>query len=343
MVVRSEIEQIAVTKYRASGYGIQYKDIMKFFHVSKEQAQRTLKHFHQNKVLFTAGDLIHQGILFLRNKNPQQYFPSCIKAELLENLKKRNIFVNGAGIDPSNVSTLSSGKYAHSNALEYQKASTFLDVLLLLPFSPPYIHKLQFILRVDKPYYNILNSIKKTKEIHEEVIGKRYVKYLFSSNGKIEIFVTSNNSPFRIEIEEDEIAIFSFLGQVRDRLLHHVSDIRELFIPFLLDWVLVQCDLNKDIQIDEKAQITLPGIQLRHADRIFREYVKIINGKAFYRVEESLRLNKVLSNALDNIVPYRSIERKIDELPKMIEELISQKIYSIIGVNPEKFSDKRGP
>ena len=87
----------------------------------------------------------------------------------------------------------------------------------------------------------------------------------------------------------------------------------------------------------------MPDIQLRHADRIFREYVKIINGKAFYRVEESLRLNKVLINAFDNIVPYRSFERKIDELPKMIEELISQKICSIIGVNLEQFIDKRSP
>jgi hypothetical protein len=258
----------------------------------------------------------------------------------LENLKKRdrpnsirneNEFLN--------IPILSSGRYPLSNALEYQKASTFLDVLLLLPFAPPYIHKLQLVLRIGKDCYDELlklNTNKKTKKIYEEIIGKRHARYLFSSNGTVEIFVTSNDSPFRIETEEDEMIIFSFLGQVRDRLLYRVYDLKELYIPPLLSWILVQCDLNKDIKIDAKGQLTLPDIQMSLAGRVFRQYVKILNDKAFYRVEESLGLNEVLPEALENIRrPYRSLERKVDELPRAIETRVTQYFHSIMGLNFE--------
>src|SRR5581483_7530436 len=40
-------------------------------------------------VLFTANDLRLEGIHLLENKNPQQYFPTCLKAEIIENLTKR--------------------------------------------------------------------------------------------------------------------------------------------------------------------------------------------------------------------------------------------------------------
>ena len=64
--------------------------------------------------------------------------------------------------------------------------------------------------------------------------------------------------------------LFAFLGQVRDRFLHIVSDIRLLHVPPLMNWILKQCDLNKDIEIDDMAQLTFPDIQLKSADRVFR-------------------------------------------------------------------------
>lgn len=287
-IVKTSICKLATDKYHASGFGIQYGDVMEAFLVGKNQAQRTLKYFHNKGVLFTARDLFAQGIDLLDSKNPQQYFPTCIKAEILEGLKKRKPRVSVLK------TTIPSQKFALANALEYQKAQAFLDVLLLVPHIPLYIHKLQLLVTISKDDYKELIQLQynesKRKRSHEEIIGRRYVKYLFSMNGTIEIFVTSNHSPFKIETDEDESLLFSFLGQVRDRLLYHVGDVRELYIPSLMDWILVQCDLNKDIEIDDKAQITLPDIQLRHLDRVFREYVKIVNGKAFCRAEESLIL-----------------------------------------------------
>jgi hypothetical protein len=65
-------------------------------------------------------------------------------------------------------------------------------------------------------------------------------------------------------------ALFAFLGQVRDRFLYHVSDIRERHVLPLLNWILKQCDLNKDVEISDIAQLTFPDIQLKSADRVLR-------------------------------------------------------------------------
>jgi hypothetical protein len=78
--------------------------------------------------------------------------------------------------------------------------------------------------------------------------------------------------------------------------------------------------LNKDVEIDSTAQLTFPDIQLKSADRVFRLYVKIVKDKAYCRGEESLTLNQVLPEALDNIRhPYKSLENKIDYMIKLLE------------------------
>ena len=267
-------------------------------------------------MLFTASDLTNQGVYLLKNKNPQQYFPSCIKAEIIENLKRRKSVHNNQEFRPLSTSF----SFANSNVLQDKKAQTVLDVLLLILYYPLYIHKLQLKLSVNR------QQISETKRIgsHEEIIGRRHIKYILSSNGTVQIAIKSNDTPFKLETELDVSIIFSFFGQVKDRLLYLLTDVRELVVPPVTEWILIQCDVNKDIEIDEKAQITLPDIQLKHADRVFREYVKIMQGKAYCRVEESLKLNKVLPEALDNIRhPFTSIEGKIDSLLGKIDEMIS--------------------
>jgi hypothetical protein len=68
-----------------------------------------------------------------------------------------------------------------------------------------------------------------------------------------------------------------------------------------MDWILKACDLNKDVGIDDTCQLTLPDIRIKHADRVFRVYVKSLHDKAVYRSEESLTLNQMLPEALESI------------------------------------------
>jgi hypothetical protein len=320
-IIRELVESLAVEKYRANRKGITIEDLETKFLVKKSQAQRSFKYYHSLGILFTPHDLIQQGIKLLQNKNPQEYYATCIKGEILENAKKRSSVL----VQPTGVIYSNNPNHPLSNALEHQKASSFLEVLSLLPYAPPYLHKLLLMFRLNKEYYNELEQkehhINRAKS-HEEFIGRRHVNYALSPNGTVEVYIATTDTPLRIEEDEDVSDIFAFLGQVRDRFLYHVSDIRERQVPPLLNWILKQCDFNKDIEIDDKAQLTLPDIQLKSADRVFRMYVKIIKGKAYCRVEESLALNQALSEALDNIRrPYKSIENKIETLTKRLDKV----------------------
>jgi hypothetical protein len=94
------VEKIAIEKYQKNGLGITIEDVERNFYVNKAKAQRTLKYFHEGKVLFTANDLILEGITVLKNTSPQQYFPSLVKAKIIEDLVKRNnVLVNPTGVD----------------------------------------------------------------------------------------------------------------------------------------------------------------------------------------------------------------------------------------------------
>lgn len=181
------------------------------------------------------------------------------------------------------------------------------------------------MLYIDKQYYRELSHkegyVNRAKR-HEEIIGRRHVKFVLSPNGSVEIYVRSSDTPFRIETDGDEIIIFSFLGQLRDRLVYWITDIRECSIPPITEWILKACDLNKDIRIDEKTQLSLPDIQLKTAAGVFRLYIKSLKDRAVCRAEESLKVDALLPEALDNIrYPYKSIENKLFDIGQQIKDI----------------------
>jgi hypothetical protein len=324
-IKRTNLKELAVEKAKE---GITWKDLRDKFSCSKGEAQRKLKYFHSKGVLFTAQDLIYQGLdlpTTFRNRKPQRYYAGSIKAELIEKIKTelKNVPVHPTGVAHSSISPL-------SDTVEYQKARSFLDILTQLPFAFLHIHRLQLMLSLDKEYYTGLKQepCRKNKaKLYEEIIGTRHVSYTFSPNGTVLISVVSSDNPFRLETDEDVSALFAFFGQVKDRLLYHVSDLRERIVPNIMEWHLKGCDINKDIEIDNNMQLTLPDIQLKHADRVFRLYVKPSGDKAFYRIEESLSPSLILPQALDTIrnpnkamneillAAINQMNMKIDSLP----------------------------
>ena len=124
-----------------------------------------------------------------------------------------------------------SSKYTLSNSIEHQKAQTFLEALNTASICSSVHTQLQLMLRIDKECYNTLiqgdERPRNRAMVHEEIIGRRHVVYTFSPNGSVEVGVRSSDTPFRLETDEDESVIFSFLSPVRDRLLYHLNDIRE--------------------------------------------------------------------------------------------------------------------
>ncbi len=115
------------------------------------------------------------------------------------------------------------------------------------------------------------------------------------------IYVSCSKHPFRLYEEQDVLDILIFLGRVSDRLHNLFSDTRGSIIPPVRKWLLKGCDVNKDIQINDMAQLTLPDIQISLAEKAFRGYIKQIDDKAFYRVEESLTPNEEVSTAFETM------------------------------------------
>ncbi|MGB8936407.1 MAG: hypothetical protein WCC17_15030 [Candidatus Nitrosopolaris sp.] len=157
------------------------------------------------------------------------------------------------GIVPIHLTEPSSSNAPLSN-LEQQKAQNLLDILFTLGRSPLYIHKLQLQLSLESRYYIDIqkncSKYNKAKQ-HEEKVGKSIVKYLVYPNGKVMVFVACSNNPIKLEDEADESILYSFLGQVRDRLLYLVTDPHERIVPPIIKWVLTGCDINKDITVTD--------------------------------------------------------------------------------------------
>ena len=95
--------------------------------------------------------------------------------------------------------------------------------------------------------------------------------------------------------------LYILLGEIQGYLnRRHNIDLHTV-IPPILDWELLNCDFNKDIEIDSISQVTLPThIQMKEAGKVFRLYVKPIDDKVYYRVEESASPRLTLQDALRN-------------------------------------------
>ncbi|MGA9151851.1 MAG: hypothetical protein WBZ36_14835 [Candidatus Nitrosopolaris sp.] len=173
---------------------------------------------------------------------------------------------------------------------------------MLLYRSPPYIHKLQLRLSIDPRYYNDIEKVcseHNGEKQYEERIGTAFVKYSVYPTGTTMVYVACSNNPFKLE---DEITLYSFLGQVRDRLLYFVTDPHERTVPPLTEWILTGWDINKDIAVTDMLQLSAPNIQLKEASRVFRIYIKSLGDKAVYRVEESVKMRSSIGDALHTII-----------------------------------------
>ena len=188
------------------------------------------------------------------------------------------------------------------------------------------------------------NSVKRNKaKLHEERIGNAKgepnIKYLIYPNGKLMVYIACSDNPFMLETEVDESLLFAFFGQVRDRLLYLLSDVREIIVPSLVNWRLIQCDINKDVELNDRMQLTLPDIQLIHADQVFRLYIKSLHDKAVYRCEESLTAKSPLIESVNKISnPNKVLENKVDDIISIVKQL-NQKVDLLSNGKAKGYSD----
>jgi hypothetical protein len=307
-ISKEKVETIAIEKYRENGLGITFEDMRREFSVNKAKAQQKLKYFRVRGVLFTAKDLALEGITGIPNKNPQQYFPTCIKSEIIEGLSKRkNVPVNPTGVNHS------TGPHSSSPNTDQIVLETLEGhILPLLPTTPSHIHNIHLKLSIVPECYIELslptiscNKGKKTTEI----VGTSKVDYTFYPNGTVNVEVRCSNHPFRLYTEEDRSHLLIFFGQLRERLISIVMDSHERIVPNVMEWQLTECDINKDVKVSGSFHFTGLKIQLKHMDHLFSIYVKSMGKDTVYRVEERKYPHKPAIDFINDVLnPLETFE-----------------------------------
>lgn len=207
------IEKLAVDKYKKNGQGLTFNDLLSTGLASNKK-QITLKHYHNQGILFT-----------ISAHKPQQYYPLCIKSEILKAKVAKNIPIGVTEVGCSykahntNLGQINNSNGSNSRFLGLEPAiiqSLEGYVLPLLPSAPLHIHKIQFRLKIGPECYKEL-SLPKCKgnnaKQHEEIIGKVRVSYYFYANGTVMAFTESSNHPFRLEEEIDRSRLLAFLDR----------------------------------------------------------------------------------------------------------------------------------
>jgi hypothetical protein len=269
--VRStEVQELAVQRYYTNGKGITFNDlILRGISKSKPQAQRKIKNCLKNQVLFT-----------IQDHKPQQYYPTCLKAHILQ---RKNVLIHPTGIHYSH--------YYHQ--YQYNNTSSCLQdyILPLLTTTPSHIHNLHFKLKLTPQCYLQLSlpqyNNNKGKHHHEN-IGSVYVLYTFYPNGTVEVAAKCTSNPFRLSNNTDLACLLAFLGQLRDRLILLLADVKEKIVPDITEWYLRQLDINKDIEVSPSLHFTVPNTQVKHFDDVFRIYIKSMEEHTVCRVEKSI-------------------------------------------------------
>jgi hypothetical protein len=313
------IQNLAINKYRQNGQGICFKDLLSNgLAKHKQQAQATLKHCLRSNILFTP-----------YNRKPQQYYPTCLKSEILNRIIPVRAIGVGLPIPPLFQDKLLDKRSIGSNHdLDPAIIQTLEGyVLPLLSEVPLYIHKMHFKTRILPECYQeivlLANPWNKGKE-HEELIGRTLVRYRFYANGTVVVSTESSNNPFPLATEFDLGNFMSFLGQVRDRLVLFIADKHERVVPGIMDWELTQCDLNKDVHIERWVSQPLHlSIQVRHLSHLFRVYIKTKGGDTLCRVEESVtHKGKCVAEAINDVFnPTERLEKQIAQLDRKFDRL----------------------
>ena len=145
-VTSGQITKLAVETYKKKGgRGITYTDLLeKGLTVNKKQAQDMLKYHFRKETLFTLDD-----------KRPQQYYPTAIRAGVIEN-KQKNTPIDPTGVALPNLPHISKGPLA--NCLEpviLQSLEGY--VLPLLPEASLFIHNMHFKTKLSPECYAELN------------------------------------------------------------------------------------------------------------------------------------------------------------------------------------------
>jgi hypothetical protein len=158
-------------------------------------------------------------------------------------------------------------------------------------------------------------------------VGTSRIDYTFYPIGIVNIEVSCSNHPIRLQTEEDRSRLLVFFGQLRQILISILMDSHERIVPDVLEWVITQCDTNKDTKVSDWFQLIGHKVQIKHLDRLFRIYIKSTDKETVCRVEESLHPKKSALETINDIFnPIEKVEKQIAVLNTIISA-----VYDIVS------------
>jgi hypothetical protein len=312
----STIIELAADKFNKTGKGITYKDLMQAgIVVHKNHAQDVLKYHLRKGDIFT-----------LKDKRPQQYYPTEIRAEVIEKiLKNTPIDPTGVGIIPTSLSSSSNSPL--SQCIQYTAMDTLEGyVLPLLPQAPLFIHNMHFKTKVLPERYSELDlpSYKRNNgKYHAEIIGKSRVDYVFYASGTVDIYASRSNNPYKLETEEDRFRMIEFFGQIRAGLINLLNDKHERIVGDVLEWELTECDINRDIKVSDLLHFSAIKVQVKHLDHLFSIYIKSMGKDTVCRIEERKHPSTSPIEFINDVFnPVERVEKQVAENTKKVDKII---------------------
>jgi hypothetical protein len=149
---------------------------------------------------------------------------------------------------------------------------------------------------------------------HKEIIGNTHVDYVFYSNGTVNAIINCTRNPHRLGSEEDRSRLIAFFGQLRDRLITFLMDRHERIVPSIMEWELTECDINKDIRVNDFFHFTAIKIQVKHLDHLFRIYIKAIGKDTVCRIEETKNPKKPAIDVINDVFnPTEKLEKRFTD------------------------------
>jgi hypothetical protein len=315
----STIIELATDKFKKTGKGITYKDLMNAgVAIHKRHAQYILKYQLRKGNIFT-----------LKDKRPQQYYTDKIESKLKEKIAKNT------PIDPTGVGTIllsmpssSASSAPLSQCLQYTPVHTLEGyVLPLLPQAPLFIHNMHFKTKVRPECYSELDlpSYKRNNgKYHAEIIGKARVDYVLYASGTVDIYASCSNNPYKLETEEDRFRIIEFFGQIRSGLINLLNDKHERIVCDVLEWELTECDINKDIKVSDLLHFSAIKVLVKHLDHLFSIYIKSMGKDTVCRIEERKHPNISPIEFINDVFnPVERVEKEIAEQGNKLSEIRS--------------------
>lgn len=140
------------------------------------------------------------------------------------------------------------------------------------------------------------------------------VHALFHPNGGVQVYVSCSTKPFRLKTGRDVDLLCDYFRHLDEVIRELVGTEAALTIPTFLSWWSDRLEVNKDVRrIASWRTIYLRCLTIKQLHRVFRIYLKRMQGADYYRVECTVNDKQRLEHAFEHVFQklLQEKERKV--------------------------------